>query len=802
LFADKTGLFEPQGRFADLIESRSREDGTDLGPILNHLFSELDTDFQDRQKSVPGWFKDFPYVNGKLFEQKLRTPSFNPAMRELLLDCCYTDWSRISPAIFGSMFQHLMDLDSKSSGNAAAAHDLRRELGAHYTSEENIAKLIGPLFLDELKTEFLSAKRSINALFEFQKKLRQLHFLDPACGCGNFLVITYRELRLLELEVIRAAQGFGAAVAQPFQAIMVNVDQFSGIEVEDFPASVAQVAMWLVDHQMNMQSGEVLGRWITRLPLQHSANIRKGNALMLDWEAFCPPSSTHYIFGNPPFIGKQNQTEAQKADLDRLLAGTDLNGGGVLDYVAGWYVKAAQYLRGDTAAQADEKRKAFEDAQFATATTADIFESPQESEGLKTARQLFNLIKQEDDAQREKVRVAFVSTNSICQGEQVGVLWGWMMRQGIAIEFSHRTFSWSNEASGNAAVYCVIVGFGLARRVNQGAKRRLFDYADASGEPIESAVSQLNPYLVDAPNAVLANRAVPLCAVPVSQYGSKPVDDGNLILTDAEYYELISSKPLLKQFLRQMVSADEYLNGHTRWCFWLNDVPTESWSKIPEIRSRVEATKKFRLASTKAQTRDSATTAYLFAEIRQPLSDYILLPLHSSERRLFIPFGFCDSEMILHNSCSAIPNATLYHFGVLMSTMHNAWMRAVCGRIKSDFRYSSSIVYNNYPWPDLSARAKHAALRSAIEAAAQAVLDARAVHQGGDSPASLAVLYDPLTMPANLLAAHKALDTAVDAAYGKKTLKTDTQRVAFLFERYEALVNVAQANESSASPTA
>ncbi len=796
LFADKTGLFEPQGRFADLIESRSREDGSDLGEILSHLFCELDTDFQDRQKSSPGWFKDFPYVNGKLFEQKLRIPSFNALMRELLLDCCYTDWSRISPAIFGSMFQHVMDLDSKStdSKNTAGvdAHDLRRELGAHYTSEENIAKLIGPLFLDALKTEFLSAKKSINSLFDFQKKLRQLHFLDPACGCGNFLVITYRELRLLELEVIRAAQGFGAAVAEPFQSIMVNVDQFSGIEVEDFPASVAQVAMWLVDHQMNMQSGELLQQWMPRLPLRKSANIRKGNALDIDWVAFCPPASTHYIFGNPPFIGKQNQTAQQKADLERVLAGTDLHGGGVLDYVAGWYIKAAQYLRGDSAAQANDKRRAFEDAQFATAKTADIFETPSTAAGKLTAGDIFELAEQVDFAAREKVRVAFVSTNSICQGEQVGVLWGWMLKQGIAIEFAHRTFSWSNEATGNAAVHCVIVGFGLASRVNQAVGRRLFDYADISGAPFEAVVSNLNPYLVDAPNVVLANRRAPLCANIALNYGSFALDDGHYTISSAERDSLIQQDANCEQFLKPFIGGLELLNNVQRWCVWLKDANPTALSRCKPIVEKIKAVEAWRLKSDRLTTRKLAQTPTLFAEVRQPDASYIAIPTVSSERRLFIPMAMVDAETVASNQLYLLPNATLYHFGILTSTMHNAWMRAVCGRLESRYRYSAGIVYNNYPWPDLSTSAKHAALRSAIEAAAQGVLDARAVHQTGDAPASLAVLYDPLTMPANLLAAHKALDAVVDAAYGKKSLKTDTQRVAFLFERYEALVNVAQ----------
>ncbi len=797
LFADKTGLFEPQGRFADLIESRSREDGSDLGEILIHLFCELDTDFQDRQKSLPGWFKDFPFVNGKLFEQKIRTPSFDKPMRGLLLECCYIDWGRISPAIFGSMFQHVMDLDSKSIGKLPTDDkDLRRELGAHYTSEENIFKLIGPLFLDELKAEFETVKGSANALFEFQKKLRQLHFLDPACGCGNFLVITYRELRLIELDVIRAAQAFGARIAEPFQSIMVNVDQFSGIEVEDFPASVAQVAMWLVDHQMNMQSGQVLGRWVSRLPLQYSANIRMGNALHIDWEAFCPPSRTHYIFGNPPFIGKQYQTVEQKADLDRLLAGTDLHGGGVLDYVAGWYIKAAQYLRGDSAAQLDEKRKAFEDAQFSQSKTADIFEPPAAAIGATSAAALFDLMQAADHIERAKIRVAFVSTSSICQGEQVGVLWGWMLKQGIAIEFAHRTFSWSNEASGNAAVHCVIIGFGLESRVSQRSGRRLFDYENPDAAPFEVSAHRLNPYLIDAPNSVLPARRAPLCDVPAMFKGSQPTDGGHLLLNADEREVLLKQHPESAVWIRPFLGADEFINNIPRWCLWLNDSDVAVWSKLKYIKQRLQAVAKFRKASSKEQTQQFAKQPSKFTENRQPeTGEYLLIPSVSSERRAYIPIGFLPSQVVASNLVLTIPNATVFDFGVLTSAMHMAWMRHTCGRLESRYRYSNTIVYNNYPWPELGDSVKDNKLRSAIETAAQEVLDARAAHQSGDAPASLATLYDPLTMPANLLTAHKALDAAVDAAYGKKGLKTDAQRVAFLFERYEALVSMVQQSD-------
>jgi hypothetical protein len=794
LFADKTGLFEPQGRFADLIESGSREDGSDLGPILVQLFSELDTDFQDRQTSLPGWFKEFPFVNGKLFEQRIRTPSFNAVMRDLVLDCCYIDWGRISPAIFGSMFQHVMDLDSKSISKLNSDEsDLRRELGAHYTSEDNIVKLIGPLFLDELNDEFEAAKSSASALFEFQKKLRQLHFLDPACGCGNFLVITYRELRLLELKVIRAAQAFGARIAEPFQSIMVDVDQFSGIEVEDFPASVAQVAMWLVDHQMNMQAGAMLGRWMTRLPLQHSANIRRANALDIDWVAFCPPSKTHYIFGNPPFIGKQYQTAQQKADLDRLLAGTDLHGGGVLDYVAGWYIKAAQYLRGDSAAQANDKRRQFEDAQFANAKTGSIFETPSDMSGKLTASDMFELADKIDFANREKVRVAFISTNSICQGEQVGVLWGWMLKQGIAIEFAHRTFNWRNEASGNAAVHCVIVGFGLASRVNKRSGRRLFDYAELDSAPFEVAVKNLNPYLVDAPNVVLGARRTPINGALALTYGSFALDDGHFTISAEERERLILEDPKSALFLRKFVGAQELLNNIPRWCVWLENANPSEVKACKPIYEKVKAVEKWRKQSDRETTKKLAAMPMQFAEIRQPSSHYIAIPVVSSGKRNFIPMAYINADVIGSNAMQLLPNATLYEFGILSSTMHNAWIRYTAGRLKSDIRYSASIVYNNFPWPDLLAsttRTKNDNRRDTIELAAKSVLDVREKIQSSDPAASLAVLYDPLTITKELFAAHKNLDAAVDAAYGKKGLKTDAQRVAFLFERYEALVNM------------
>lgn len=813
MFADKTGLFEPAGRFTDLIERGTLKDGSNVGQVLTQLFDELDTELSQRQSKVPGWFKDFPYVNGHLFEEKIRTASFDADMRELLLDCCYLDWARISPAIFGSMFQHIMDeegLDTK--------HDLRRELGAHYTSENNILKLIGPLFFDDLRKQLVAARGSIKALFEFQKKLRKLQFLDPACGCGNFLVITYRELRLLEIEIFKAVKSIasngpkglsGLQALDAFRAEMIEVDQFSGIEIEEFPARVAQVAMWLVDHQMNVLAGETLEAWLPRLPLKKSAHIRIGDALAIDWAEFCPPERFHYLLGNPPFVGKQMQSDAQKASMERLLASAGIQGGGVLDFVAGWYIKAAQYLVGSNAALADERKKAFKDAAFSKAKQASMLdeEDPAEAAARKSLNDIFALAEAQDLAAREKIKVAFVSTNSICQGEQVGLLWSWMMSQGIAIEFAHRTFQWSNEASGKAAVHCVIVGFGLASRVAKISPKRLFDYVDeqgdddASAEPQELAVGQINPYLVDAPMVALESRREPLCQVMPIVFGSMPNDGGHLLMSTEEKNEFLKLEPRAQPFVRAFLGADEFLNDIPRWCLWFDEGDLADIKVMPELKKRIAAVKAHRLASTRESTRRLADESHRFGEVRQPQKGkYLLVPRVSSERRSYVPIGFLSAKIVASDATLIIPKASLYHFAVLTSAMHMAWVRYTCGRLKSDYRYSAAIVYNNFPWPDLDAdNAKDLALQQSMAQAAQVVLDVREAHQKGRLGKSLAQLYDPNLMPKELKAAHLALDKLVDKAYGLTPrgrsgasgaiASLNVQRVTMLFVRYQGLVS-------------
>ena len=725
LFADDTGIF-PRQAFHDLIEQRTSEDGADLGLWIGRLFQVLNTPPEARQKTLDEQLAELPYVNGKLFEEMLPLADFNAQMRGLLLDASTLDWSRISPAIFGSMFQSVMDAKA------------RRNLGAHYTSEKNILKLIGPLFIDGLKAELDKAGKDERKLAQLHRKLATLKFLDPACGCGNFLVIAYRELRTLELEILtRQFNTQKSVLAHVQDHVLVDVDQFYGIEIEEFPAQIAQVAMWLMDHQMNLRVSEHFGENVVRLPLKKSATIVHGNALRMDWNDVVPAAELSYILGNPPFIGHHLQTEGQKADM--LAAIGDAKAAGVLDFVSAWYVKAAEMM-----------------------------------------------------ACNPSVRTAFVSTNSITQGEQVGILWRAMSRfPALKIEFAHRTFKWSNEARGKAAVYCVIIGFSNTSVRNA----TIYEYETVDGEPQATSVAQINPYLVDAPWVALANRSTNLCGMPEMMYGSKPTDGGNFLFTDEEKIAFLSEEPDAAPYIKPFISAHEFLHGEKRWVLWLVDVDPAMLKKLPKVMERVSAVDHFRKASKAASTRNYQYPT-LFRQVTQPNSDYILVPGHTSENRRYIPFGFFSRNDIVGNSSFAIPDATLFHFGILNSQMHMAWVRTTCGRLKSDFRYSKDIVYNNFPWPDISDEK----YRAAIETAAQGVLDARTQFP----EATLADLYDPLTMPPALVKAHAALDKAVDAAYlaaekaaGRKPpkLDTDAERVAFLFQRYQALTSLLPADK-------
>jgi hypothetical protein len=715
LFAEDTSIFEKR-QFQDYIEQRTGVDGSDLAHHLATLFHVLNTPTGKRLKNLDEGLAAFPYVNGKLFEATLPPASFDAAMRESLLDLCGLDWSLISPAIFGSLFQSIMD---------AVA---RRNLGAHYTSEENILKLIKPLFLDGLWAEFEKIRKNKNRLAEFHKKLRSLTFFDPACGCGNFLVITYRELRLLELEVLRAAYSGGQMALDVHHLITVDVDQFFGIELEDFPAQIAQVALWLVDHQMNIKVSEEFGAYFVRIPLVHSATIVNGNALHIDWAAVLPAPTCCYLLGNPPFVGAKFMNDAQREDTRAVFAGID--NAGLLDFVAAWYVKAARYMAGNPT-----------------------------------------------------IRAAFVSTNSITQGEQVGALWGWMLGHGIKIHFAHRTFSWNNEARGKAAVHCVIVGFGLG----DVAEKTIFEYENIKGEAHAVKVSNINPYLVDAPDVVLPRRSKPLCDVPEIGIGNKPIDGGHYLFTPEEKAAFLKLEPAAKPYFRRWLGAVEFINSIERWCLWLGDCPPDKLRSMPEAMKRVQAVKAERLASPSPPTQKLAETPTRFHVEFMPNAPFMVIPEVSSERRAFIPMGYISPPILASNKLRLLPKASLFHFGILMSTMHMAWTRYTCGRLKSDYQYSINIVYNNFPWPSQNVKKQEA-----IEIAAQGVLNARNSHSGSN----LADLYDPVSMPADLVKAHKKLDAAVDAAYGYKGTTTDAARVGFLFVMYQQITGLLPAESA------
>ncbi len=769
LFADDTGIFQPKDSFHDLLEFHTAEDGSNCGAVLDTLFFTLNKDTPERQKSLPEQFALFPYVNGRLFEERIDPPAFTSEMRTHLLNLAKRNWGNISPAIFGAMFQRVIELDAK---------DRRRELGAHYTSETNILKLIHPLFLDELRTEFDKAKGSSSQLFEFHKKLQSLTFLDPACGCGNFLVVAYRELRKLELDVMRAASRFGSRIGHVFDFLKVDVDQFYGIEYEEFPAQVAQVAMWLTDHQMNVEAGTEFGEPMLRVPLKRSAHVRHGNALRIDWADFVPPTKLNFILGNPPFVGKQHQSAEQKEDLDTVFQG--MKGAGVLDYVAGWYVKAARYVTtapdsfSGISAVASKDRKKFKDVKFggAAAGFGDLFADVDRAETLA----------------RRKVRCGFVSTNSITQGEQVAPLWSWMLSQGMHIQFAHRTFQWTNDAPGRAAVHCVIVGFGA----NKLKKVPLADYETVKSEPVIADVGNINPYLVDAGDVVIDKRRSPICKVPEIVFGSMPNDGGHLLLSPLERNELLAVEPKAEKWIRRFLGATEFINAQERWCLWLRDCSAMDLKAMPVVMSRVYAVRKHRLKSDRKTTNGLASIPHLFAETRQPAQTYIAIPKTSSQTRDYIPIAILSQATIASSELFTISGGGLYELGVLCSVMHMAWTRYTCGRMKSDYRYSAGVVYNNFAWP-LQVGKQHPDIvdsaRKAIENAAQAMLDARAAEVG----ATLADLYNP-PMPEGLLKAHRALDAAVDAAYalsgGKKTWKSDAERVAYLFTLYQKLTSL------------
>jgi len=724
LFAEDTGIFEPN-TFAAFIENRTAEDGSDLGPRLAQFFQTLNTPLEKRQKRLDEQLASLPFVNGELFETALSVAAFDAEMRGKLVDCAAFDWSAISPAIFGSIFQGVMESPE------------RRQIGAHYTGEADIMKVLRGLFLDELETQLAAAKAlkrgKEQRLKELHERIARLRFLDPACGCGNFLILAYRELRRIEQELLVAIHtnrlGHVVLTTDIAHLNKVSVEEFSGIEILDFPAEIARVGMWLMDHQMNVNLSEALGKYFVRLPLKGSAHILCGNALAVDWATLLAPEDDVFVLGNPPYAGKKEQNADQKADMKAVW--DEVKGSGILDYVTAWYRRAAEYVQGT------------------------------------------------------RIRCAFVSTNSIAQGEQVGVLWRDLFETwNLKIHFAHRTFGWTSEARGRAHVHVVIIGFGNF----DVESKYIFDYAQPKAEPTVQKAKNVNPYLVEGGDTVVTSRRSPINGAPEIFYGSMMIDkprkkdpEAGLVLLPGQRARLLEECPALKRYILRLYGGNEYLNGIERWCLWLVDAPPSLLRQSDLLKARIEGVRRFRKSSSRAQTRELAATPTLFGEIRQPDAEYLFIPKVSSESRRYLPMGFLPPEIIASGSALIVPEACLFQFGILHSAMHNAWMRSVCGRMKSDYQYSNNIVYNNFPWPeDVTEKAT-----GAVEDAAQNVLDVREDYEA----ATPAELYDPVAMPAKLAKAHAKLDRAVDRCYRYKKFVNDRERVEHLFALYEKLTS-------------
>jgi len=763
LYAEDAGIFSSHSIFHDYLAQFKPGQG-EMREALIKLFEVLDTPFEKRDKYLRPDLKAFPYCNGGLFSEKnIEIPFFNDKIAHLLLKNASSDfnWSEISPTIFGGVFESTLNPETRRKG------------GMHYTSIENIHKVIDPLFLNDLKEEFDKIrnipveKARMSELSAFQDKLASLTFLDPACGSGNFLTETYLSLRRLENQILiekskgQIIMGFDDS----HTPVKVSIHQFYGIEINDFAVDVATTALWIAENQMLQETQKLINRDLDMLPLKTYHNIKKGNALRESWSTWTVPDNTptiiakktnlyipseaelpkaeeptvsyneinvispdvrinptteksievkfDYIIGNPPFVGYTFQTKEQKKDLEDL----NSNFGKNIDYVAGWYYKACQLIKGTLS------------------------------------------------------KVAFVSTNSITQGEQVFAIWKPLLEKfGITINFAHQTFRWDSESSSKAHVHCVIIGFS---QYDINGPKYLFSEKDIS--PIANNIC---PYLIDAPTVFIGNRKKPLCNVVEMVKGNIPVDGGNLIIEEDEYEDFIAKDPHSIQFIHPLLGAEEFINNKKRFCLWLVNASPSELKKCPLVLTRIERVREMRSNSSKAATRKYADYPYLFMEIRQPKSDYLLVPKTSSEKRRYIPIGYMDKDTITTDANFTISNATLFHFGVMTSDVHNAWMRAVCGRLKSDYRYSNTIVYNNFPWPNPTDEQK-----SNIEKTAQHILDARNIYP--DS--SLADLYDELTMPPELRKAHQENDKAVMAAYGFSTMMTESECVAELMKLYQSL---------------
>lgn len=709
LYAEDSGLFGEKLAFHNYLQSFSVKD---TRRALIDLFKVLDTKLEERDKYLDEELAKFPYVNGGLFaNEHIIIPQLTQEIVDIILHKASEnfDWSEISPTIFGAVFESTLNPETRRSG------------GMHYTSIENIHKVIDPLFLDNLKEELEKIKEvkveklRKQQLEAYREKLSKLTFLDPACGSGNFLTETYISLRRLENEAL-ITQTRGQTIFDLGDVIKVSIGQFYGIEINDFAVTVAKTALWISESQMMKETEMIVNRQLEFFPLKSYANIVEGNALRIDWNDVVSKEKLSYIMGNPPFVGGMMMSKEQKQDIVNVVG--DIKGVGELDFVSGWYYKATEYIKGTN------------------------------------------------------IEVAFVSTNSICQGQQAVTMWKPLFQKGIKIQFAYRTFVWDSEAQQKARVHCIIVGFSYINR----NKKIIFDNDRVR------IVSNINSYLTDTADIFVESISKPICNVPAIKFGSMPRDGGGFVLSDEEKAELIKKEPLAERWIHPYIGAYEFINNKSRWCLWLLGANPHEIKQCPTVMKRIEFVKNFRLASVAEGTRKFAEIPTLFCQIAQPNTDYIAVPKTSSEKRKYIPIGFLDKNVIASDLLFLIPNAKLYHFGILTSNVHNAWMRMLCGRLKSDYRYAKDIVYNNFPWPTPTEKQKED-----IEKTAQMILDARKLY----SDCSLADLYDEVTMPPELRKAHQLNDKAVMEAYGFwGKVKTESECVDELMKRYQRLIKV------------
>ncbi len=716
-FAEDTGIFE-KNLFFSYIYNSTKEDGSDLGSKLQHLFQTLDTAFDDRSPELDEDINQFPYINGGLFKDNLRIPSFNKNIRDLLINLCKLDWSKISPAIFGSIFQSLVEN--------------RRGGGIHYTSEKNVKKVINSLFMNNLNDEFnnilkLKDPGKKEKLIEFHNKISQLKFLEPACGCGNFLIITYKELRELELKIFEEIYDLKQQRLDTQKLSKIDVDSFYGIEIEESSAKISEVSMWIMDHMMNNELSHKLGYYYVRLPLKKAAHIHRTDALLTDWTEILKPSDDVYVFGNPPFVDKEYRSKEQKNGMD-IVFKDKVKSYKDLDYVAAWYLKASEYIQGT------------------------------------------------------KIKVAFVSTNSITQGQQATLLWKPLMNDfNIKINFAHRTFKWDNEGTKKASVHTVIIGFSI----EEDKDKYLFKYETVTSDPHKQKVNNINQYLLDAETIFVEKENEPLVKnIPHMTSGSKPKGKG-FILTEKEKNDLILREPLSEKYVKRYLGAKDFLTNKKRYCLWLLNADIHELKNLKEVMKHVNSVKIQREKHEKEQEQKGinekkiSKTPTLFAEIRQPETDYILIPLTTTSRREYIPFGFVNKDVIASNAVGFIASNDYVLFGIISSKMHMVWMKYTCGRLKNDYRYTNNI-YNTFPFPENITNKN----KSVIKKQALAILDIRNQNKYN----SLDDLYDPLLMPPELRKAHENLDNTIDNVYNV-SFKNESERIKYLFEQYKNLKN-------------